>query len=71
LSIPALGEQFFRHEYGRLFAMLSRRIGVQYVEAIEDAMQSALLAGRDGAPVISSAASNASRVWSRGTWPSM
>lgn len=40
-----LGERFFRHEYGRLVAMLSRRVGVRHVEAIEDAAQSALLAG--------------------------
>lgn len=42
---PALGEHFFRHEYGRLVAMLSRRIGVRHLEAVEDAVHSALLAG--------------------------
>lgn len=41
-SLP--GEHFFRHEYGRLVAILSRRIGVQHLTAIEDAAQSALLA---------------------------
>jgi RNA polymerase sigma-70 factor (ECF subfamily) len=39
-----LGEHFFRHEYGRLVAMLSHRFGVQRLEAIEDAVQNALLA---------------------------
>ena len=36
-------EHFFRHEYGRLVAMLSRRVGAQYIEVIEDAVQSALM----------------------------
>jgi RNA polymerase sigma factor (sigma-70 family) len=44
LSAPALGAHFFRREYGRLVAMLSRRVGVRHLEAIEDAAQSALLA---------------------------
>jgi RNA polymerase sigma factor (sigma-70 family) len=35
---------FFRHEYGRLVAMLARRIGVHYLEAVEDAVQFALSA---------------------------
>jgi len=39
-----LGEHFFRHEYGRLVAMLSRRVGVHQLEAVEDAVQIALLA---------------------------
>jgi len=43
LSTPRLVEHFFRHEYGRLVAMLSRRVGVQHIEAIEDAVQSALM----------------------------
>jgi len=38
-----LVEHFFRHEYGRLVAMLSCRVGVQYIEAVEDAVQSALM----------------------------
>jgi len=37
-----LGDNFFRHEYGRLVAMLSRRVGVHNVEAVEDAVQFAL-----------------------------
>ncbi|HET9959169.1 MAG TPA: sigma-70 family RNA polymerase sigma factor [Polyangiaceae bacterium] len=40
----ALGEHFFRHEFGRLVAMLSRRAGVQHLELVEDAVQVALLA---------------------------
>jgi RNA polymerase sigma factor (sigma-70 family) len=48
-------EHFFRHEYGRLVAMLSRRVGVHHLEAVEDAVQSALLAAleswtRNGTP---------------------
>ncbi len=43
VNTSPLGEHFFRHEYGRLVAILSRRIGVQHLEAIEDAAQSALL----------------------------
>ena len=38
-----LVEHFFRHEYSRLVAMLSRRVGVQYIETVEDAVQSALM----------------------------
>lgn len=35
-------EYVFRHEYGRLVAMLVRKVGVQHVELVEDAVQSAL-----------------------------
>jgi RNA polymerase sigma-70 factor (ECF subfamily) len=42
LSTPALVAHFFRHEYGRLVSTLSRRVGVQELEAIEDAVQAAL-----------------------------
>lgn len=35
-------EHFFRHEYGRLVAVLSGRVGVHHIEAVEDAV--ALLA---------------------------
>ncbi len=34
---------FFRHEYGRLVAMLSRRVGMHHLEMVEDAVQCALL----------------------------
>lgn len=44
MSSHQLVEHFFRHEYGRLVAMLSRRAGVQHIEAVEDAVQSALMA---------------------------
>ena len=43
MSAPALVEHFFRHEYGRLVAMLSCRVGVQHVEDVEDAVQFALM----------------------------
>jgi RNA polymerase sigma factor (sigma-70 family) len=38
-----LAEHFFRHEYSRLVATLSRRVGVQHIEAVEDAVQTALM----------------------------
>lgn len=43
MSTPELVEHFFRHEYGRLVATLSRRVGVQHLDAVEDAVQSALM----------------------------
>src|SRR5438105_957591 len=43
LSSHQLVEHFFRHEYGRLVAMLSRRVGVQHIDSVEDAAQSALM----------------------------
>lgn len=43
LTAPGVVEHFFRHEYGRLVATLSRRVGVRHLEDIEDAVQSALL----------------------------
>lgn len=52
---PRLAEHFFRHEYGRLVALLSRRVGLQHLETVEDAVQGALLVAleawsRAGAP---------------------
>ncbi|HSR95966.1 MAG TPA: sigma-70 family RNA polymerase sigma factor [Kofleriaceae bacterium] len=44
MTTLALEEPFFRHEYGRLVAMLSRRAGMQNLDVVEDAVQSALLA---------------------------
>jgi RNA polymerase sigma factor (sigma-70 family) len=38
-----LGEHFFRHEYGRLVAILTRRVGVHHLDAVEDTVQYALL----------------------------
>jgi len=43
LSTSQLVDNFFRHEYGRMVATLARRIGVHHIEAIEDAVQSALM----------------------------
>jgi RNA polymerase sigma-70 factor (ECF subfamily) len=43
LTPPNLVAHFFRHEYGRLVATLSRRVGAQYLEDVEDAVQSALM----------------------------
>ncbi|MBL0726593.1 RNA polymerase sigma factor [Piscinibacter sp. HJYY11] len=40
-----LAEHFFRHEYARLVALLSRRVGLQHLDAVEDAVQGALVAG--------------------------
>ncbi len=45
MNEPGLADHFFRHEYGRLVALLCRRVGLQHLEAVEDAVQSALLAG--------------------------
>ena len=42
MSALDLDANFFRHEYGRLVAVLSRRAGVQHLEAVEDAVQNAL-----------------------------
>ena len=47
MSTPKLIEHFFRHEYGGLVAILSRRVGVQHIEAVEDAVQSALMKALD------------------------
>src|SRR4051812_33584575 len=51
----SLDQCFFRHEYGRLVAVLSRRVGVHHLQAVEDAAQGALLTAvecwpRDGLP---------------------
>lgn len=43
LTAPHLAAHFFRHEYGRLVALLVGRVGVENIEAIEDAVQSALM----------------------------
>jgi RNA polymerase sigma factor (sigma-70 family) len=42
-SPPDLVEHYFRHEYGRLVALLVRRVGLHQLEAVEDAVQSALM----------------------------
>jgi RNA polymerase sigma-70 factor (ECF subfamily) len=46
----AIGEHFFRHEYGRLVALLARRVGIHHLEAVEDAVQEALLAAVEAWP---------------------
>lgn len=35
-------ENYFRHEYGRLVAVLTRKAGSQNLEYVEDAVQAAL-----------------------------
>ena len=40
---PDVPEHWFRHEFGRLVSVLSRRFGVQRLEICEDAAQTALL----------------------------
>jgi RNA polymerase sigma factor (sigma-70 family) len=40
---PDFVEHFFRREYGRLVALLTRKAGVRNIELVEDAVQSALL----------------------------
>jgi RNA polymerase sigma-70 factor (ECF subfamily) len=52
---PELGRHFFRHEYGRLVALLSRRVGMRHLETVEDAVQSALVRALES--------------WSRGALP--
>jgi RNA polymerase sigma-70 factor (ECF subfamily) len=52
---PELPEHFFRHEFGRLVAVLSRRFGVGRLELCEDAAQTALM--------------RALEAWSRGEVP--
>lgn len=47
---PTLGDRFFRHEYGRLVAILSRRVGLHHLEAVEDAVQFALLSAVESWP---------------------
>jgi len=43
-SSSGLVEHYFRHEYGRLVSVLVRRVGLPHLEAVEDAVQGALLA---------------------------
>lgn len=44
-TAPELEDAFFRHAFGRLVATLTRRYGAARLQQIEDAAQSALLAG--------------------------
>src|SRR5918995_156357 len=43
-AAPGLVEHFFRREYGRLVALLTRKAGVRHIDVVEDAVQGALLA---------------------------
>ncbi len=43
-AAPGLVEHFFRREYGRLVALLTRKVGVRHIDLVEDAVQGALLA---------------------------
>ena len=43
MSSSSLPEHFFRHEFGRLVAVLSGRVGVAHLELVEDSVQAALL----------------------------
>lgn len=42
-SPPQLVEHYFRHTYGKLVAVLVRRVGVRHLERVEDAVQGALM----------------------------
>ncbi len=60
MSQAGLVEHVFRHEYGSLVASLLARVGVQHVDAVEDAVQYALMQGlnfwpKDNAPTNPSA----------------
>jgi RNA polymerase sigma factor (sigma-70 family) len=44
VTTPRLVEHFVRHDYGRLVATLTRRVGFRHIEVVEDAVQSALMA---------------------------
>jgi RNA polymerase sigma-70 factor (ECF subfamily) len=43
-TASGLVDHFFRHEYGRLVALLARKVGVRHLDLVEDAVQGALLA---------------------------
>jgi len=49
--VSQLVEHFFRHEYGKLVATLTRRFGARHLEAIEDAAQTALMRALETWPV--------------------
>src|ERR1700694_3808266 len=42
-AASGLVEHFFRREYGRLVAILTRKVGVRHVDLVEDAVQTALM----------------------------
>ncbi len=41
-AVPGLPDHYFRHEFGRLVSVLSRRFGMHRLELCEDAVQTAL-----------------------------
>jgi RNA polymerase sigma-70 factor (ECF subfamily) len=41
-SAPHLLEHFFRHEYGRLVALLTKQFGLKHLDLVEDMVQAAL-----------------------------
>ncbi len=41
-SAPKIVEHFFRHEYGRIVALLTRSLGTRHLNSIEDWVQSAM-----------------------------
>ena len=41
-DVSALVEHFFRHEYGRIVALLTKSLGVREIDLVEDVVQSAL-----------------------------
>jgi RNA polymerase sigma factor (sigma-70 family) len=43
IATPGLVEHFFRREYGRLVAVLTRTVGVRHLDVVEDAVQAAML----------------------------
>jgi len=46
-----LVEQCFRRDYPRLVALLTRRVGIQHIEVVEDAVQSSLMAALTAWPL--------------------
>ena len=44
ITAPGLVDHFFRREYGRLVAVLTRKVGLRHIDVVEDAVQGALLA---------------------------
>jgi RNA polymerase sigma factor (sigma-70 family) len=42
-ATAGLVDHFFRHEYGRLVALLTRKAGVRHIDEVEDAVQGALV----------------------------
>ena len=43
----ALVEHFFRHEFGRLVAVLTRSLGVRRLDLVEDVVQTALVQAQE------------------------